>query len=127
MADIRGTIWKRVAVLTVAVGVCIVVYILLAPLMFRILFPIYIGSVLYSQVYAISILVAFTVPINSVFQAHKKTRELYITSGVSSIALIVIIPILTYFWGIWGAIASQLLYRSVTSLVTVWQFIGLSE
>lgn len=128
LTSIRENIWGRLFQLTLALAGGIVLYIVLAPFIFRYLFPIYIGSTAYSQWYALSIIVtgAYTAII-SVFQAHKRTRELYFASNSGSILLIIILPFLTYFYGIWGAIASQFIYRLFATLVACWQLVRLRE
>jgi O-antigen/teichoic acid export membrane protein len=128
MAEIDKTIWRRILVFALGFGICVVVYILLAPLIFRILFPIYIPSTGYSQLYALSmIFAAVGIPFGTIFQAHKKTKELYITSLVSQLLLIVFLPILTFEYGILGTILSQLLYRGIGMVIAIWQFFAIKR
>ncbi len=124
LADIKATIWLRLVYFACALSLSILAYVVLAPLIFRYLFPVYEEAVFYSQIYALSIiLTAFIYPITAILQSHKKTRELYITTNVSSIFLIALLPILTYKYGIGGAILSQVLYRVANALLHTWQFI----
>jgi O-antigen/teichoic acid export membrane protein len=125
--DIRQTIWSKVMLLGLSIAAATFAYILLAPIIFQYLFPIYVSSIGYSQIYALSILFSFVAPLSSVFQAHKKTKELYIFSNVPAIVLIVTLPILTYLYGIAGAIASQILYRATTALIVIVLFRHLKE
>lgn len=121
-ADIKRTLWWRIWGLTAAIAGCVLLYILIAPLLFKILFPVYLPSIAYSQVYAISVITsAILIPIMSVFQAHKKTRELYILSNGASLVLVVSVVILTYYYGIWGAIGAQFLYRISSAGLAIWE------
>lgn len=127
-AEIRRSIWGRVGYLALATALFIVVYVICAPLLFRILFPIYIDSIPYSQWYSVSLIFTVVVaPLLSAFQAHKKTRAIYITNNVGSIVLIISLPLLTYHFGIAGAIASQFTYRAINSGAAVWQLFASAE
>lgn len=121
--EIRVTIWRRISILALIIALGILLYIVCAPLIFKILFPQYMEAVAFSQWYAPSILFAvLTTPIVSILQAHKKTRELYIISSISSVLLLVALPLGIYMYGIAGAIAAQFAYRMAAAVVTVWQF-----
>jgi len=119
IAEIKHTIWRRILVLALALGAVIGLYILLAPYIFALLFPVYLDSVPYTQLYALSILFSSTAPIGSVLRAHKRKRELYITSYVSATVLIVSLPILTWLYGVTGAILSLVIYRGTIAALSV--------
>ena len=124
LREIKRTIWPRLGLFAGALFVTFALYILIAPLVFKYLFPVYVESVWYSQIYTLSLMLGLSAPLLSALQAHKKTRELYIISNVSAVALIVILPILTYNYGILGAILSQITYRGINlvlSLVLFWK------
>jgi len=122
IADIKETIWGRVLLLGIAITATVAVYILIAPFLFRYLFPVYLDSVTYSQFYALSLIMSFITPLSSVFQAHKKTKELYIFSNVPAVIIIISLPILTYMYGIAGAVGSQILYRMATAATALFLF-----
>lgn len=122
ITEIRATIWRRVTLLGVGIGVVALLYIALAPFLFRVLFPIYIGSVWYSQLYMVSLLLSFIAPLTTVFQAHKNTKELYIISNVPQFVLIITLPTLTMLYGIEGAIMSQIIYRATTAILAIILF-----
>ncbi len=121
--EIKQTLWKRIFFLMLVLLVFLLIYVALVPLIFSILFPVYMDSVPYSQVYALSIIfIACTAPIVSVLQAHKKTKELYIMTNASSALLVVLLPVLTFMYGIWGALITQCIYRGVRMGLAAWQF-----
>jgi O-antigen/teichoic acid export membrane protein len=128
MKEIKETLWKRIFVLGLMLTTGVLVYIAVVPYLFAIFFPIYMESVPYSRLYALSLIfIACTAPIVAVLQSHKKTRELYIMTNFSSGLLVVALPILTFKYGIWGALISQFVYRGVRMGLAAWQFIRIKE
>lgn len=97
-------------------------YILIAPYIFKWFFPQYVGAVIYSQVYALILLSFPRVLAGSVLSAKQKTKELYIGSlaltPVYWIMLLTLIP----FFGLWGAIVSFLILEAVTFILQWIQF-----
>ncbi|HWP61358.1 MAG TPA: oligosaccharide flippase family protein [Candidatus Paceibacterota bacterium] len=123
LAEIKENIYARMLYLTCIVGVGAGLYALAAPWLFAVLFPVYLSSVPFSQLYVISLLFMVPGPLAvSALQAHKKTRALYIATNTGPIVLLLTLPGLTYVWGIEGAVASQILYRIVNMSVSLWQF-----
>jgi O-antigen/teichoic acid export membrane protein len=121
--DIQRGIWGRLGLLAAVSALGILAYIAVAPFLYRILFPVYMSSVPYSRAFAISIaFVALTYPLTSALQAHQKIRALHFASNTGPIMLIATLPALTYFWGLEGAILSQLISRLAGLGMTLWQF-----
>ena len=122
--EIRTSIWHRIALLGCMITFGVILYIFLIPWIFPILFPVYITSIPYSQLYAVSIIfTAITYPLLSILQSHKKIKELYFANNVGPVIIIIVLPLFTYFWGIEGAIISQIIYRTTTFLTILWQFL----
>lgn len=128
IGEIKKTIWNRIVYLMIGLTIAIGFYILLTPLIFHLLFPIYDASIPYSRIYSISIiLTAFVSPFISILQSHKKTKALYIASNAGSILIIILLPILTFYFGLMGAILSQLAYRATNAIFAAWQFLILKD
>lgn len=87
-------------------------YILLAPIFFKVFFPAYIESVIYSQVFAITILMSGVIPL-STLDAHVAIRKKYILSLISNVSKLVLMFIGIYFAGIWGAIFGRIFSKSI--------------
>jgi PST family polysaccharide transporter len=86
-------------------------YIIVAPFLYKILFPQYIESVVYSQVFMLaSVALVVTVPL-SLLSAQKKMKEQYLISIAQPIIQIAVFVALIPPFGIWGAIAARLLMR----------------
>lgn len=128
MDEIHLNIWRRILQLSAILLAVLLAYIFAAPYIFKYLFPIYTEAVWYSQIYALSIVCgAFIYPIMAVLQSHKRTRALYISSNVPAIVLIILLPTLTYQYGLMGAIMSQIFYRIINASVHAWQFARLAK
>ncbi|HET8581142.1 MAG TPA: oligosaccharide flippase family protein [Candidatus Paceibacterota bacterium] len=116
VSEIKATIWGRIFLLTAALACAVLVYVGLAHWIFALFFPVYMDSIWYSQLYAASIVfTGFVTPLTAILQAQRKTRELYFATSVGSVTLIILLPVLTFFWGILGAVISQILYRAVNA------------
>lgn len=99
-------------------GAVTLVYIAVAPFLFRTLFPAYVVAVPYSQIYALWMISAFLDPASVYLLAYKKIREQYIVNIVLSFFKIVSLFVGVLLWGLLGVI--------VASLATKWLFAFLS-
>ena len=115
---IRESMGNKFLWLTLTIVTCITAYILLAPLLYRILFPAYLEAVPYSQVYALSLLGLAFGPAGAYLIAKKKIREQYITSIVGWIAQIGFVAVGVIWWGLWGLIFARLLSRLTIGILS---------
>jgi len=123
LAEIKSSIGRRLLVLGLVSGIATALYIAIAPLLFRYLFPVYLESIPYSQWYALMMVpTGIATVLVTALQAHQKTRALYIANSAGQVALIIGLPVFAFFYGIAGAIASQLIYRMLVLCLSVWQF-----
>ncbi|MFZ2522899.1 MAG: oligosaccharide flippase family protein [Minisyncoccia bacterium] len=85
------------------------VYCLLAPLLFRLFFPQYLESILYSQFYALAI--AISTSGNLLFTALSSIRSKYIYrfNFLHPIFSVSSLYIMIYFFGIWGAVVGKII------------------
>lgn len=101
-------------------GVIVIVYIIIAPLAFKLFFPKYMASVFYSQIFSISLIsAALMVPLTLLqARAHKKSLYKYnIISSVFQIAsLIIFIP----FFGIMGAVMARVFSRILNFFIILF-------
>lgn len=127
MGEIKATLWKKLLLLFFAIVIVVIAYYLAAPLIYKIFFPKYLDSVKLSQVYAVSLIFTFAMPLMSIFQAHKKVKELYFVNNFSSITLIIAVFGGVYFYGLMGAILGQMVYRATMMALTLWKFFYLKN
>lgn len=108
-----GSILLGVVLLAAALA-----YIALAPLFFALVFPKYVAFVLYSQVYAISVLFVGAYLPMLALQAKESQKLLHFNLYRSFVQILSLFA-LTLWWGLWGIIAARIL----TDLYTL--FLGL--
>lgn len=103
----------RKSLITILVTVpVIIVYVLLAPYIFHFLFPAYLDSILYSQVFMLSALIV--APLYSAALQSQRAEKLIATTDITvNIAGIALLLILIPLYGIWGAIAARIVTRLV--------------
>lgn len=84
-------------------------YILAAPVIFKIFFPAYLESVLFSQVFSLTLI--FIIPATyfaNVVYGQKMMRVIYASSLGGNALRIILYLTLGRLWGIWGVIAANL-------------------
>lgn len=107
--DIKKTLPKKLLKITFLIVLVIVIYIVIAPYFYKILYPQYIESVFYSRLFALTLLVFPVSMMMLVLQAKMKTKQLYRISILSSIIEIVLMVLLVSFYGILGVILARLI------------------
>ena len=111
--DLKTSLPRKVFLLAGIMTVIVIVYIALAPLLFKLLFPKYLGSVIFTQILALSLIFAPGSMFGEALAAHMRKKELYISQTILPIIKIGLFLLLLPAFGIWGAvltiIASQFL------------------
>lgn len=103
--------WRKMALYCAGVLALSLLYIVAAPYLYQVFFPAYDASVLYSQIFAISLCtVVSTVPV-SLLTAQHKLREQYSLSIIQPLIQIVLFVILIPPYGIMGAIIAWVATR----------------
>lgn len=111
-AELKKTVLSKTITIFALTLVLVILYVVTAPYIFDIFFPNYTEAVLYSQVYAITILLSLT--LSSVyFDAQVAIKERYILNALSATAVIVTTVSGVYFFGIWGAIFARIIARVI--------------
>lgn len=91
------------------------VYILAAPYIFKLVFPQYMESVRYSQLYALTTVTGVaSIPI-AILAAQKRTRTQYIISTIQPVIAIGLLILLVPLYGIMGAIIALMLSKFITA------------
>lgn len=100
------------------ISIIVVAYILVAPFLFKIVFPQYTAAVFYSQIFAISLIgTVATLPI-SVLQAKSETEELYKLTIFTGLTQIVAMFIGIYFFGLLGLIIARIAVRFIATILS---------
>ncbi|MDP2947312.1 MAG: oligosaccharide flippase family protein [Nanoarchaeota archaeon] len=107
--DIKKTLPKKLLKITVLILLGIAIYVIVAPYFYKIFYPQYMESVFYSRLFALTLLVFPVSMMMLALQAKMKTKQLYRVSILSSIIEMVLMVLLTSFYGIIGAILARLI------------------
>jgi len=120
--DLKKTLPYKLFIMAGTIGIFVLIYIIAAPLLFKILFPQYIESVFYSQIFALGLL---TVPrnlISEALNAHGETKKIYILSLTSATFRLPLIIILVGLFGIWGAIYAYIISSFFSLILSAFLF-----
>lgn len=124
--ELKQTILGKTVRFSIVMSAIMIVYIILAPYFYRLLFPQYLDSVLYSQALALLLIFgALGIFFGQALTAHMKTRELYISNVTTSVMRIVLFFILLPSYGIWGVIAALLIARIISTISLAVLFVRL--
>jgi len=99
-----------------------ILYILFCPIFFKIFFPAYKESIIYSQVLGLTLIFSPFSFLSTAFLAEAKKRELYLLNFAPQILKIILFFILIPLSGIWGGVYSILISQIFFSLLTLYFF-----
>ena len=101
--EIKANIMKKLWKLTLLAGIIIILYIIIAPYIYKIFFSQYLAAIPYSQIFILSLISLPTALLGTAFQAKMMKKELYLIK-IKSFVRIILLATLIPFYGIWGAI-----------------------
>ncbi len=123
--QIQKTIYKRLLLYMVFLSLIVLVYIPIAPFLYRLAFPAYTSAIGLSQLFSLSLLAApLLLVVNTIFESQGMIKVLYKLRLINSLAQIIITISAVYFYGLLGAISARILFRFFslgTSLVLLRQ------
>ena len=121
---LRASIIDKTIRLTLVSMLIVTAYILISPYLFQILFPKYLDSVFYSQIYILGLIAIPGISLfGTYFQIKKATATLYKLNIISNIATIVLTVILISRWGIFGAVIENGLSWLVMLVINGYYFV----
>jgi O-antigen/teichoic acid export membrane protein len=95
-------------------------YVLFAPYFYKLFFPQYLDSVLYSQIYSLTLLAVSGTMFNETLLAHKKKKELYLHRTIIPVVQIVLFFILLPLFGLMGLIVTHVIVRSLSGILSYY-------
>lgn len=123
--EIEKSFWRKIIGFTLVSAAASVAFYFTAPYIFEFLFPKYIDSVFYTQIYAFALIPIATIIPVAVLQAHTAQRELYIFNTASAcfniLALFLLIPKYFILGAVIAKIASRI-FNLVLSSILVSRF-----
>lgn len=120
--EIKETLPKKMFLLFIFFIPVTLLYILAAPFIFKILFPQYLNSVIYSQIFAASLLLSPKMFIRQTLVAQKKKKEIYQLQIIIPFVKIILLLILLPLYGILGAVITLVLVDVINLLVNAYLF-----
>jgi len=110
--ELRKTFLKKVFYLTGIITLIVIVYIIVAPWIYKFFFPEYLESIYYSRLYALSsIPLCFSV-ISLIFKSKMMTKQVYQIRTIGPIVKILLSVLLIPTYGILGAVLSVIFART---------------
>jgi len=103
-------------------GVVVVAYIVVAPFLYRIFFPAYIDSIVFSQVFALSLILFPLAIFGSAIQAEGNLRDVYLYEISTPLFQIVLLAILITLFGIWGAVIGRVVGRLAGHMIAMFLY-----
>ncbi len=116
--EIQSSIHRK-ALWSVAVALPIIVlYIVAAPFIYHLLFPTYTDSIVYSQIFALSVLVVPVFLYTAAFQSQRAEKIIATNDIVLNLIQIALLFVLIPLYGIWGAICARVIGRYLGAFVS---------
>lgn len=119
--EIKRNLMKKFWKLAFLTAIIIAIYIVIAPLFYKIFFPKYLDSIIYSQVFIFFLTSIPASLLDTVFNAKIMKKNIYILKFFSFFRIILYL-ILTPIFGIWGLIAARVGMTILNSALTLFLF-----
>ena len=119
-AEIKATIFSKMFKFALFITVGTVIYIFLAPTFYRVLFPQYIESILYSQILSISLIAVVVALPNVALQAKIAKKQLYQLNICTSFIRIGLLFLFIHIYGLLGIILARVIGRFINLTITCW-------
>ena len=110
-------LWRKIGLYAIALFGVSIAYILAAPFIFALLFPLYMDSVLYSQIFALSLVTGASSIAMAILSAQKKTVQQYVITTVQPLISIGLFLLLIPLYGVMGAIIAFVMSRFLASII----------
>ena len=125
--DLKRQMFIKMLKLGSIILIIIVVYIITAPLIYKLFFNEYIDSLFYSQIFALSLIFSVGIIPNAIIHSRTLHKELYLYNiSILIFNILILIPLI-YFYGIIGAIISRILYKIMILLISIILVIRLKQ
>lgn len=111
--------WRKLGIYTLGLFALAAAYVLAAPYIFALLFPLYMDSVPYSQLFALSVPAAANVVPFAALAAQRKTGPQYFLNIVQPLFQTLLFFLMIPYGGIMGAIVAWVAGRWVSFLLTI--------
>lgn len=108
--DVISSFYGRITLLLGIGSLMAASYIIVVPFLFKLFLPKYLDSILYSQVYALSLIfIPIVLYIGNIFAGQNMLRATYLFSTGAHVMRITLFLVLGWKWQVWGLVAASLL------------------
>ncbi len=114
--EIRSGMRNKILWYFISVAVIVVAYFFIAPYLFKFLFPQYLESVRYSQIYIFWIIALAFDPISSYISSRKHLKALYTSTIAYSLSKIALLVIGVLYWGLLGVIVARVATQWISAV-----------
>ncbi len=112
--EIKKTIFKKIGQFFLILLPIIGSYILIAPFLYKIFFPKYLGSIFYSQIFSISLIASISILPVTALQAQMAKEKLYQWNICTSLLQISLLFLFIHFYGLLGIILARVITRFIS-------------
>lgn len=110
---------RKIFLYAMVILILSVVYFFVAPYVFQFIFPQYTESILYSQIFILTLFGTINTVFTTLFEAQAKTRAQYTVQTIQPIMRIGLLILLIPLYGIWGAIFAVLATHAFTAVFLI--------
>ncbi|MBI2086881.1 MAG: oligosaccharide flippase family protein [Candidatus Zambryskibacteria bacterium] len=124
LLQIRQVLYQRIGFSLFIGLVLALLYFFLAPLLFKLFLPRYLDAIIYSQVQALSLIIApAAIYIGSVFSTQNMLKANYALSIGNHIARIILFVTFGWLWQIWGLVAASIASHIINAVIglIIWE------
>lgn len=122
LPTLQSTLPRKIFLFSGVMAIGSIIFILIVPFIFPLLFPTYSESIPLAQVLAITMIFMPSSAIGKTFIAHQKIKEQYIVGIGSAIILLTLAWFLTSTYGVWGAVYALVAGNAIIYLFTLCMF-----
>lgn len=123
--DINSVFYRRLGLAMLTGVVLSILFIVLSPILFKLLLPQYLDSIIYSQVYSLGLIfIPISVFIGNIFHGQNMLRAVYISSIGSQLLRIILFLVLGWKWQIWGLVIASIVSYFASALynILIWSY-----
>lgn len=106
---VKDFLKKKLLWILFALAICAGLYSLVAPWLFYILFPTYIASIPFTQIYSLSFFSVGATLVQTALTSQRKTKELYVSGITIPATRAILLCVMLYYFGLWGIIWAQII------------------
>lgn len=124
---LKKTLIPKIIKFSIILIIPVVLYILIAPFLYKVFFPQYIESIKYSQVFALTLLFFPQRMISQLLLAQARKKDLYIQNTAMPAIKIILMVLLIPLFGIWGMIWANFVYLTLAGALLYYLFKNLKD